>query len=93
MEEGFAGCDALDGDILGSAFFSDTGPLEAELSFRVTVGLDGSGFFVAAEVVATAGFFATADGGRLTSVGRKEEKIRLTSFFIAVKHYWVHFRS
>lgn len=60
-----AGCEGLDCGVLGSAAFSVVDPLEAELSFTVAVGLDGSGFLVAADAVA--GFFATAGSGRLTS--------------------------
>lgn len=64
----FAGCRVLDSGTLGSAAFADVDHLEAELSFTGAAGLEGSGFLVAADVVAAVGFFATAaEGGRLTS--------------------------
>lgn len=64
----FAGCRVLDCGTLGSAAFAVVDHLEAELSFTVAAGLEGSGFLVAADVVAAVGFFATAaEGGRLTS--------------------------
>lgn len=53
---------------LGSAAFAVVDNLEAELVFTVAVGLEGSGFLVAADVGAVGGFLATAaDGGRLIS--------------------------
>lgn len=62
-----AGCKVLACGVLGAAAFSAMDPLEAALSFTVAVGLDASGFLVAADVGAAVGFFATAEGGRLTS--------------------------
>lgn len=53
---------------MGSAVFAVVDHLEEELDFAVPVGLDGSGFLVAVDVVAVVGFLATAaEGGRLTS--------------------------
>lgn len=61
-------------DHLGSAVFACGDHLEAELSFTLAVGLEGSGLLVAADVVAV-GFLATAaGGGRLTSGAKRKNK-------------------
>lgn len=53
---------------MGSAVFVVADHLEAELSFAVAVGLEGSGILAAADVVPVAGLLAPAAGGsRLTS--------------------------
>lgn len=53
---------------MGSAAFVVADHLEAELSFAVAVGLEGSGILAAADVVPVAGLLAPAAGGsRLTS--------------------------
>lgn len=71
----FAGSCVLSCDTLGSAAFAVVENLEAEFCFTVAVGLEGSGFLVAAEVVAVVGFLATAaESGRLTSGAKKKKK-------------------
>lgn len=65
----------MDCNSLGSAAFVVVDNLEAELLFRVAVGLDGSGFLGAEDIVVVVGFLATAvEGGRLTS-DQKRNKV------------------
>lgn len=77
----------MDCDSLGSAIFVVVDNLEEELIFRVAVGLEGSGFLVAVDIVVVVGFLARgADGGRLTS-GRKRKIISLDAFTLSIKHF------
>lgn len=78
----------MDCDSLGSAIFVVVDNLEEELIFTVAVGLEGSGFLVAVDIVVVVGFLArAADGGRLTS-GRKRKIISLDALTLSIiKHF------